>query len=205
MQRLIAAIIMIVALTAAGIAGAEDYPTGTYPYTGPAVLDLTVETVETPSRIAIDGRQFVVETIIYGPTEHSPGECPGDLCGIVAWMGMGVMYHVSDGLHYMAVGVHPVWEDPPATCDDGVLNQDEEGIDCGGGCGPCSGPPTCDDGLHNQDEEGIDCGGPCGPCIAPSGDPCADTAGPLEDGVCATRAAMVAEGRTGIIIGLEAF
>ncbi len=33
----------------------------------------------------------------------------------------------------------------PGTCDDGIMNQDETGIDCGGtisGCEPCSGPPT---------------------------------------------------------------
>ncbi len=61
-----------------------------------------------------------------------------------------------------------------ATCFDGIQNQGEEGIDCGGPCPPC---PTCDDGIKNchkiiqQDgswievcEEGIDCGGPCPPC-----------------------------------------
>jgi hypothetical protein len=33
----------------------------------------------------------------------------------------------------------------PGTCSDGIKNQDELGIDCGGtisGCAPCSGPPT---------------------------------------------------------------
>jgi hypothetical protein len=33
----------------------------------------------------------------------------------------------------------------PGTCSDGIQNQDETGIDCGGtisGCAPCSGPPT---------------------------------------------------------------
>lgn len=70
------------------------------------------------------------------------------------------------------------------SCDDGILNQDETDIDCGGSCGPCadglacfadidcaSSPcedgfcggivETCDDGILNQGEEGIDCGGPC--------------------------------------------
>ncbi|ODS41266.1 MAG: hypothetical protein A7315_02005 [Candidatus Altiarchaeales archaeon WOR_SM1_79] len=28
--------------------------------------------------------------------------------------------------------------------------------------------PTCDDGIQNQGEEGIDCGGPCSPCKAPT-------------------------------------
>ncbi len=52
-----------------------------------------------------------------------------------------------------------------ATCEDGIQNGDEEGVDCGGtNCEPC---PTCDDGIQNGDEEGIDCGGSsCPPCAA---------------------------------------
>jgi len=48
------------------------------------------------------------------------------------------------------------------SCDDGILNQDEEKIDCGGSCPAC--PETCDDGILNQDEEQIDCGGSCPGC-----------------------------------------
>jgi len=48
------------------------------------------------------------------------------------------------------------------TCSDGVQNQGETGIDCGGPCPACL--PTCSDGIQNQGETGIDCGGPCGPC-----------------------------------------
>ena len=50
------------------------------------------------------------------------------------------------------------------TCDDGVQNGDEEGVDCGGAsCAPCV---TCEDGMQNGDEEGVDCGGTfCEPCI----------------------------------------
>ena len=48
-----------------------------------------------------------------------------------------------------------------ATCDDGLQNGDETGIDCGGSCAACA---TCDDGLQNGDETGIDCGGSCAPC-----------------------------------------
>jgi len=47
---------------------------------------------------------------------------------------------------------------PPATCNDGQLNNGEVLIDCGGPCGPCA---TCSDKIKNQDEEGIDCGGSC--------------------------------------------
>lgn len=50
---------------------------------------------------------------------------------------------------------------PQPTCDDGIQNGDETGIDCGGSCAPCA---TCDDGIQNGDETGIDCGGSCDPC-----------------------------------------
>ena len=55
---------------------------------------------------------------------------------------------------------------PPAgaTCSDGIQNQGETGIDCGGPCAPCA---TCNDGIQNQGETGIDCGGPCSPCPPP--------------------------------------
>ncbi len=73
-------------------------------------------------------------------------------------------------------------------CFNGVQDQDETDLDCGGVCGPscvggqiCAIPndcfygictnnvcvdPTCDDGLLNQGETAIDCGGPCGPTCA---------------------------------------
>lgn len=47
-----------------------------------------------------------------------------------------------------------------ATCTDGIQNQGETGIDCGGPCLPCS----CTNGIQDAGETGIDCGGPCGPC-----------------------------------------
>lgn len=77
---------------------------------------------------------------------------------------------------------------PPVypTCWDGIQNQGESGVDCGGPCpsscpscfdeiknqgetnidcgGPCTACPTCTDGVQNQGEVGIDCGGPCDPC-----------------------------------------
>jgi len=76
------------------------------------------------------------------------------------------------------------------TCDDGIKNQDETDIDCGGSCNPCADGMnclsksdcfsnycyndtcrtlSCFDGIKNQGEEGIDCGGPCKPCPLPSG------------------------------------
>lgn len=52
---------------------------------------------------------------------------------------------------------------PCITCDDGIQNQGETEVDCGGpNCEPC---PTCNDGIQNQWETAIDCGGPnCDPC-----------------------------------------
>jgi hypothetical protein len=51
-------------------------------------------------------------------------------------------------------------------CYDGVQNQGEEGVDCGGPCPPCE---TCFDRVQNQGETGIDCGGPCPPCEGEEG------------------------------------
>lgn len=48
-----------------------------------------------------------------------------------------------------------------ANCNDGILNQNETKIDCGGTCEAC---PSCFDGVLNGDEEDIDCGGSCLNC-----------------------------------------
>jgi cell division septation protein DedD len=66
-----------------------------------------------------------------------------------------------------------------ASCNDGVRNQDETNIDCGGTCTNAKGVywydnachftsktgtqpiGTCTDGVRNQDETNIDCGGVC--------------------------------------------
>ncbi len=53
------------------------------------------------------------------------------------------------------------------SCEDGIQNGDETGIDCGGAsCEPCvTLTATCEDGVQNGDEQGIDCGGAiCKPC-----------------------------------------
>ena len=62
---------------------------------------------------------------------------------------------------------------PEPTCDDGVKNGDEEGIDCGGSCPNQCPEPTCYDGIHNGDEEGVDCGGSC-PKGCPGSGTCKD-------------------------------
>lgn len=54
--------------------------------------------------------------------------------------------------------------DACTACDDGIQNGDETGVDCGGSCIAC---PTCDDGILNGDETGVDCGGSCEPCFVP--------------------------------------
>ena len=55
-----------------------------------------------------------------------------------------------------------------STCFDGFLGLDEEGIDCGGPCGPCG---NCYDKTCNNNEDCTtgktnepDCGGPCNAC-----------------------------------------
>ncbi len=60
------------------------------------------------------------------------------------------------------------------SCDDGIQNGTETGVDCGPDCEACD---SCTDGIQNGDEEGIDCGGSCEPClrnipnvITPNGD-----------------------------------
>jgi hypothetical protein len=48
----------------------------------------------------------------------------------------------------------------PCTCFDGMMNGTETAIDCGGSCMPC----TCYDGVLNGTETAIDCGGACFSC-----------------------------------------
>ena len=50
----------------------------------------------------------------------------------------------------------------PPTCLDGLRNNGENGIDCGGPCKSCT---SCNDGVRNGDETGIDCGGSCPDCV----------------------------------------
>ncbi len=51
-------------------------------------------------------------------------------------------------------------DDTRTTCEDGVQNGDETGVDCGGGaCAPCSSEGSCFDGIRNRDEQRVDCGG----------------------------------------------
>ena len=82
--------------------------------------------------------------------------------------GMGGVY--SGTIDDLELDFYEFIEDVPLlpNCFDGIQNQDETGIDCGGVCEinfgfVCPPPPeTCFDGIMNQDETGIDYGGVCG-------------------------------------------
>ncbi|MCM4166847.1 hypothetical protein KCTC52924_01702 [Arenibacter antarcticus] len=71
----------------------------------------------------------------------------------------------------------PPVSDAIATCNDGIRNQGEKGIDCGGpNCQPCIDDiATCNDGIQNGDETGIDIGGACAEIITISGEISSDT------------------------------
>ncbi len=63
--------------------------------------------------------------------------------------------------------------DVEATCNDGILNNGETAIDCGGpNCTACVVPPvvaTCNDGILNGDETEVDFGGSCAGLITVTG------------------------------------
>ena len=50
------------------------------------------------------------------------------------------------------------------TCEDGIQNGEETGVDCGGPDCPECPPASCEDGIQNGDETDVDCGGSCAPC-----------------------------------------
>ncbi len=77
---------------------------------------------------------------------------------------------------------HYIWRNCTyyAQCFNGIKDENEEGIDCGGPCPPCG---SCFDGIKNchdgSCEEGVDCGGPCDPCGS-----CFDGIKNCHDGSC---------------------
>lgn len=76
-------------------------------------------------------------------------------------------------------GDPPIVE-PTATCNDGILNNGETEMDCGGpNCQPCVEQPTvdatCDDGVMNGDETEVDFGGACSQEITVTGEIAEDT------------------------------
>jgi hypothetical protein len=89
------------------------------------------------------------------PDEEQPGEDPGRDAA-------------SPGDDRDAtIGADAMSDDASCTncesCDDGMQNQDETAVDCGGAT--CNACPTCSDGVLNQDELRADCGGDtCAAC-----------------------------------------
>ncbi|MEY3236812.1 MAG: hypothetical protein RI883_913, partial [Bacteroidota bacterium] len=91
------------------------------------------------------------------------------------------------------------------TCIDGIQNQGETGIDCGGpcvacpncyngimdgnetgiDCGPsCPLPCHCSDGVLSGNETAVDCGGSCGPCPVPCNVDLTYAIAPVVGGCC---------------------
>ncbi len=94
---------------------------------------------------------------------------------------------------------------PTASCNDGVQNGDETGVDCGGSCDPCAPTASCDDGVQNGNETGVDCGGSCDPC-APTGNCDAPTgldASPFAGGKKATLSWNAVSGATEYTVELR--
>ncbi|PHI21304.1 hypothetical protein CEQ90_02580 [Lewinellaceae bacterium SD302] len=66
--------------------------------------------------------------------------------------------HTTEQVAYFAFGA----SSGGPTCNDGIQNGNETGVDCGGpDCAPCF---NCNDGIQNGSETGVDCGGP--DCVA---------------------------------------
>ena len=76
---------------------------------------------------------------------------------------------------------------PVETCDDGILNQDEVRIDCGGVCPACEcvSDAECDDGEYCSGDESCNAWGDCQPGFnLPSGTACADDGNVCTDNEC---------------------
>lgn len=105
--------------------------------------------------------------IVGGCYDFQINDSYGD--GICCAYGSGSYSVTSGGITYASGGQFTFSETtnfclgggPAPTCSDGIQNQGEQGVDCGG---PCTACPTCNDGIQNQGEQGVDCGGPCTPC-----------------------------------------
>ncbi len=150
-----------------------------------------------------DGVQNGTETDV----DCGGGACPGCDDGEMCMVGTDCSSQVCDGQTNTCTS---------PTCTDGVQNQDETDVDCGGAlcptcdngemcmvgtdctsmvCDPgtntCTGP-TCTDGVLNQDETDVDCGGALCP-TCDDGEMCTDptdcTSGVCDPGTltCAAR------------------
>ncbi len=105
--------------------------------------------------------------------------CSANICGPIMCRGN----HCHTGLSYIDLDQERGYTlCRVAPCGNGVLDEGEADVDCGGDCEPCAdglrceedagcangrcveglcAPAACDDGIHNGDEEGVDCGGGC--------------------------------------------
>ncbi len=101
---------------------------------------------------------------------------PGSWAGVIApWPHGPGMRAIGDcdgagGLHPCECWFETLTCGCPAapSCFDGIQNQGETGVDCGGPCGACV---SCFDGVQNQGELGVDCEGPCPTFCDPCSDP----------------------------------
>ncbi len=118
------------------------------------------------------------------PCAWGEGDCDSDSqCqdGLECEYNIGADFGLDSGLDLCVKPGYPSNQpmcsgsSPTPTCNDGVQNGDETGVDCGGSCTACTVSPSCNDGVQNGDETGVDCGGSCPACVAP------DSCG---DGVC---------------------
>jgi hypothetical protein len=121
--------------------------TFTDPYRGVSVeaIALNGDTAQVQVRMCGDRQQNGTETDV---------DCGGGACGPCAGgqrcaVGADCVSTLCQG----GLCVAP-------SCQDGIANNGETGIDCGGPCAPC----TCHDGVRDASETDVDCGGPCAPC-----------------------------------------
>ena len=105
---------------------------------------------------------------------RSPNSQPFDADGLYHGNGR-YAYSSLEKIEVFTCDTLPSPPPPIPTCSDGIQNQGETQVDCGGPCPPCPVLETCNDGIQNQNETGIDCGGVCPPCNNQPCTPCHDT------------------------------
>ncbi len=107
------------------------------------------------------------------PCAWGEGDCDSDSqCqdGLECEYNIGADFGLDSGLDLCVKPGYPSNQpmcsgsSPTPTCNDGVQNGDETGVDCGGSCTACTVSPSCNDGVQNGDETGVDCGGSCVAC-----------------------------------------
>ncbi|MCB0382620.1 MAG: T9SS type A sorting domain-containing protein [Psychroserpens sp.] len=133
-----------------GLSGEPTYSRDVVVPTAGSWVNLTFDfSVSQPGESINGTEQYAVLVI---QPNYDPG-CEGGSCTTVG-AGNGGIWYIDNILQLGVV----------ATCNDGIQNGMETGVDCGGpDCPSC--PETCSDGIQNQGETGVDCGGPnCPPC-----------------------------------------